>query len=242
MAKGASLIFFAYIGFDAVSTAAEEVENPQKNVPIGLIGSLVICTVLYILVSGLLTGIVPYSQLNVASPISHALLLIGHNLAASVISVGAVAGLTTVMLTMFYGLSRVFLAMARDGLLPLYFAKVDAKTRAPLHIVIPCGLLMASIAALVPIHDLAELVNIGTLFAFCIVCGGVIVLRYTRPDLPRPFKTPGMPYIPLLGIVCCSYLIMNLAWYTLLRFAIWFGLGLVCYIMYGRKHSLLEKK
>jgi APA family basic amino acid/polyamine antiporter len=227
--KGASLIFFAYIGFDAVSTAAEEVKNPQRNVPRGLLGALFICTFLYILVSGILTGVVPYGQLNVASPLSYALILLGHKTMAGVISFGALAGLTTVMITMFYGLSRVFLAMARDGLLPKYFAAVGQQNRSPVRIIFLCGGIMAVLAALIPMRDLAELVNVGTLFAFSIVCAGVIVLRYTQPNLPRPFKTPGMPYIPLCGLLTCLYLVTQLEWYTLLRFVIWFLIGLIIY-------------
>jgi APA family basic amino acid/polyamine antiporter len=238
--KGASLIFFAYIGFDAVSTAAEEAINPQRDLPMGIVGSLVICTLLYILVSGLLTGIVHYTSLNVASPISHSLLMLGYKAAAGLVGVGAVAGLTTVMLVLFYGLSRVFFAMARDGLLPQYFAVTNEKTKTPVRIILLCGVVMAFIAALVPLGGLAELVNIGTLFAFIIVCIGVIVLRHTRPDLPRPFKTPFMPYIPILGVICCSYLIFYLPWETMLRFVVWMIIGSVIYFKYSRYHSTLK--
>ncbi len=240
--NGAAIIFFSYIGFDAVSTAAEEMLNPQRDLPRGILGSLLICTILYMLVSGLLTGIVPYGSLNVASPISHALILLGYRLAAGIVGVGAVAGLTTVMLVMFYGLSRVFLAMARDGLLPGYFALLNPKTHAPVRIIVLCGVLMAVTAALLPITDLVELVNIGTLFAFTIVCGGVIVLRYTRPDLPRPFKVPLMPWIPLLGMMGCLYLICHLAWFTLIRFVVWLLTGVIVYFTYGRYHSALETR
>ena len=240
--SGASLIFFAYVGFDAVSTAAEEAINPQRDLPLGLIGALVICTTVYILVSGLLTGIVPYTTLNVTSPISHSLLVLGHKVVASLIGVGAVAGLTTVMLVLFYGLSRIFFAMARDGLLPNFFAVTSTKSKTPIRIIILCGTLMAPIAGLVPIGHLAELVNIGTLFAFIIVCSGVIALRYTEPKLPRPFKTPLMPLIPLLGIICCSYLIYNLPIVTLQRFAGWMGVGLIIYFLFSRKNSALHVK
>lgn len=237
--RGASLIFFAYIGFDAVSTAAEEAINPQRTIPIGIIASLIICTVLYIVVSGLLTGITHYTSLDVPSPISHSLLLLGYKFAAGFIGVGAIAGLTTVMLVLFYGLTRIFFAMARDGLLPQYFAATHKKTKAPARIILLCGVTMASIAGLVPLNRLAELVNIGTLFAFIIVCIGVIVLRYMRPDLARPFKTPFMPYIPLLGIICCTYLIFYLPWITLLRFVIWMLLGLFVYFNFSRHNSVL---
>ncbi len=236
---GASLIFFAYVGFDAVSTAAEEAINPQRDLPIGILGSLGICTVVYIIVSGLLTGIVPYQTLNVTSPISHSLLTLGHKVVASLIGVGAVAGLTTVMLVLYYGLSRVFFAMSRDGLLPSFFAVTGKKSKAPIRIIMLCATLMAPVAGLVAIDDLAELVNIGTLFAFMIVCGGVIVLHYTRPDLKRPFKTPLMPLIPALGILSCGYLIVHLPVITMIRFVVWMTIGMVIYFVYSRKNSVL---
>ncbi|BCA93958.1 amino acid permease [Legionella antarctica] len=238
--KGASLIFFAYIGFDAVSTAAEEAINPQRDLPRGIIGSLIICTVLYIIVSGLLTAIAYYPTLNVASPISHSLLMLGHRVAAGFVGVGAIAGLTTVMLVLFYGLTRVFLAMARDGLLPKLFSRTNERTKTPVRIILVCGFLMASISAIVPIDDLAELVNVGTLFAFIVVCSGVLYLRRTQPDMHRPFKTPAMPYVPILGIISCFYLITNLPWVTLLRFLIWMIIGCVIYFVYSQKNSALE--
>ncbi|STX40289.1 basic amino acid/polyamine antiporter, APA family [Legionella donaldsonii] len=240
--EGASLIFFAYIGFDAVSTAAEEAINPQRDLPIGIIGSLSICTVLYIIVSGLLTGMAHYSTLNVSSPISYVLLMLGHKIAAALVGVGAIAGLTTVMLVLFYGLSRVFLAMARDGLLPKFFASINSHTKTPIRIIASCGTLMAILAAFIPIADLAELVNIGTLFAFITVCIGVIILRYTHPDLPRPFKTPFMPLIPVLGVISCAYLMINLPWFTMLRFIVWMVIGIGLYWFYGRFNSVLNHK
>lgn len=240
--EGAALIFFAYIGFDAVSTAAEEAINPQRDLPKGIIGSLIICTILYILVAGLLTSMVHYSQLNVSSPISYALLLLGHSTVAGFIGVGAIAGLTTVMLVLFYGLTRIVLALARDGLLPQVFSQVNATTKTPVRIILPCGILMIVLAGIFPIKDLAELVNIGTLVAFIIVCTGVLCLRYTHPDLPRPFKVPGMPYVPILGVVSCLYLVVNLPWLTLLRFIAWMIIGFFVYFLYGIKHSALEKR
>jgi len=237
---GAALIFFAYIGFDAVSTAAEEAINPQRDLPRGIIGSLVICTVLYILVAGLLTAIVHYSELNVASPISYALLILGHKTVAGLISVGAIAGLTTVMLVLFYGLTRIALALSRDGLLPAVFSRINPNTKTPIRVIFPCGVLMAVLAGIFPIKDLAELVNIGTLAAFIIVCGGVVYLRHTQPDMPRPFKVPGMPYVPILGVLSCLYLLINLSWVTILRFIIWMLIGLVVYFLYSKKHSKLE--
>ena len=240
--KGASLIFFAYVGFDAVSTAAEEAINPQRDLPRGIIGSLLICTILYIIVSGLLTAIAHYTTLNVSSPISHSLLVLGHKTAAGLIGVGAIAGLTTVMLVLFYGLTRVFLAMSRDGLLPRIFSKTHPKTKTPVRIIMLCGTLMALFAAVTPITTLAELVNIGTLFAFIIVCGGVLYLRKTQPDMHRPYKTPGMPYVPILGIVSCMYLIINLPVITLVRFAVWMIVGLVVYFTFSRKNSSLQMR
>jgi len=237
--QGASLIFFAYVGFDAVATTAEEVINPQRSLPIGIVGSLFICTAIYIIVSACLTGAVPYHLLNVASPISHALLLLGQPAVAGIVGVGAIAGLSTLMLVLFYGLSRVFFAMARDGLLPHYFAKVDPRTHTPVRIIVCCGMFMGLIAGWVPLGDLAELVNVGTLFAFAIVCTGVIVLRYTDPDTPRPFKTPGAPFVPFLGILSCLYLMVNLPWITLLRFIVWMAIGMIVYFMFSRKNSRL---
>lgn len=228
--QGAALIFFAYVGFDATSTAAEEVLNPQRDLPRGIIAALVLCTGLYILVAGLLTGAVPYTKLNVASPLSHALVLLGHQAAAGLVGVGAIAGLMTVMLVMFYGLSRVFLAMARDQLLPVYFAKIHPRTQTPIRIIAWSGLFIALISATIPMHELAELVNIGTLFAFSIVCSGVIILRYRKPELIRPFKLPFMPFIPVLGIISCLYLMFNLKMITIVRFVVWFVIGLIIYV------------
>jgi len=240
--KGASLIFFAYIGFDAVSTAAEEAINPQRDMPRGILSSLIVCTVLYIAVAGLLTAIAHYPSLDNASPLSHSLLVLGYKTAAGLIGVGAVAGITTVMLVLFYGLTRVFLAMSRDGLLPLIFAKINDKTRTPVRIIVLCGLFITTLSSLVPMRDLAELVNIGTLFAFIVVCFGVLYLRYTRPEMERPFKTPGMPYVPILGIFSCAYLMMNLPWVTLLRFIVWMVTGLLIYFNFSWANSVLQKK
>lgn len=239
---GASLIFFAYIGFDAVSTAAEEAINPQTDLPIGIIGSLMICTILYIIVAGLLTGIVPYNTLNTPSPISSALLTLGHHLVSGLIGVGAIAGLTTVMLALFYGLTRVFYAMARDGLLPKFFAATHIKTQTPVRIIGLMGFLMALIAAFIPMKELAELVNVGTLFAFIVVCSGVLYLRYKEPNLHRPFRAPLMPLTAILGICCCCYLIIYLPIITLLRFFIWMFIGIIIYFVFSRKHSTLAKR
>lgn len=237
--NGAALIFFAYIGFDAVSTAAEEAINPQRDLPVGIIVSLIVCTLLYMVVTALLTGIVPYTQLNVSSPISHALHEIGYHLMAGVISVGAIAGLTTVMLVMYYGLTRIFLAMSRDGLLPGFFAKLNSTLHTPIRVITVSGIIMGLFSGFVPIRDLAELVNVGTLAAFITVCAGVIILRYTHPELHRPFKIPFSPLIPILGIICCMYLIISLPIITILRFIIWMMIGFVVYFTYSRMHSQL---
>ena len=242
VAQGAALIFFAYIGFDAVSTTAEEVINPRRNLPIGIVGSLSVATLLYIVISLVMTGIVSYRSLNVASPISDALLAIGYQGMAGVISVGALAGLTTVILVLTYGLSRIFYAIARDGLLPKYFSVLHPKTKTPKRIIIVCGVWMGLISALFPIDLLAQLVNIGTLMAFTLVCLGVLILRRTQPKMHRPFKTPFMPFVPLLGMTCCLYLIANLPGLTMLRFVVWFTLGMGIYFSFGRKHSLLATK
>ena len=236
---GAALIFFAYIGFDAVSTAAEEARNPQRDLPIGILVSLGVCTLIYILVAGLLTAVVAYPSLNVGSPVADVMLRLGYPWAAGVIAVGAIAGLTTVMLVLYYGLTRVFLAMSRDGLLPPAFAELNPRTATPVRVILVAGLLMAAIAGLTPIGDVAELVNIGTLAAFFLVCLGVVFLRYTHPDLPRPFRTPFSPLIPLLGAACCLYLAAQLPLVTWLRFGLWLGLGLVVYFGYSRRHSAL---
>lgn len=239
--QGAALVFFAYIGFDALSTAVEESIAPERNVPIGIILSLIICTTLYIAVSVILTGIVSYTTLDVRSPVADALLHIGYPTAAAIIAVGAIAGLTTVMLVMFYGLSRVFLAMSRDGLLPAAIGTIHPKTRTPIRIIIINGLIIALIAGIAPLDRAAELVNIGTLTAFTFVCAGTIVFRFTHPDLPRPFKLPFNPLIPTLGIIFCIYLMINLPGVTWLRFLIWAITGFVIYFLYSQKHSKLNQ-
>jgi APA family basic amino acid/polyamine antiporter len=239
--QGASLVFFAYIGFDALSTAAEETIKPQRNLPIGIIVSVNICTLIYIIVSVLLTGIVSYKTLNVNSPVAEALLSIGHPFAAGVVAVGAIAGLTTVMLVMYYGLTRICLAIARDGLLPNFFAKTNRHTKTPVKIILTSGLIIATVAGLVPIGDAAALVNIGTLAAFTLVCLAVITLRFTQPALKRPFKLPFNPLFPGLGVFFCLYLMANLETVTWISFFIWTFIGLVIYFAYGKNHSLLNK-
>jgi APA family basic amino acid/polyamine antiporter len=236
--QGAALVFFAYIGFDAVSTAAEETVKPARDLPIGIIVSVVICTLVYIIVSAVLTGIVSYKTLNVASPVSSAMLSLGHPTVAAIIAAGAIAGLTSVMLVMYFGLTRVCLAISRDGLLPPFFAKIHPRTHTPVLIIVSSGVIMALISGFVPLEEAVELVNIGTLTAFTLVCGGVIMLRWKQPHLPRPFKLPFYPVVPLLGIIFCVYLMLNLPGHAWLRFVVWFVIGMFVYFFYGRKHSL----
>lgn len=239
---GASLVFFAYVGFDAVSTATEEARNPQRDLPFGLIASLVFCTVVYILVSGLLTGVVNYTELNVSSPVAHALTLIGFNWASALISTGVIAGLTTVMLVLYYGLTRIIFAMSRDGLLPLFFSEVNPGTQTPVRVIVLCGIIMSLLAGFIPLGDLAELVNIGTLAAFVLVCLGAIVLRVSKPDMPRPFRTPFSPLFPVLGMLSCGALMAFLPALTWLRFIVWLLIGLIVYFTYSIHHSNLASE
>jgi APA family basic amino acid/polyamine antiporter len=236
---GAAIIFFAYIGFDMVSTSAEECRNPKKDLPIGILGSLVICTVLYIAVTAVLTGMVKYTQLNVASPVSFAMIHVGLNWAAAIISVGAVAGLTTVLLAGLYGQSRILFAMSRDGLLPPIFSKINPKTRTPWLSSIIIGVVVMLIAGFTPIDTLAKLVNIGTLSAFILVSVGVIVLRRSQPQLPRGFRVPGIPLVPILSILGELFLMANLPLETWIRFVVWLLIGLAIYYFYGRHRSAL---
>jgi APA family basic amino acid/polyamine antiporter len=240
--NGASLIFFAYIGFDAVSTAAEEARNPQRDLPIGIIASLAVCTVLYIIVAGLLTGIAHYSTLNNPSPVAQAMLDLGFTWFAGVIAFGAIAGLTTVMLVVFYGQTRILLAMSRDGLLPKVFSRINPKTKTPTTVIIGTGAILAAIAGFAPIGTVAEMANIGTLAAFVAVCIGVVVLRNKRPDLHRPFKTPFMPVVPILGVAGCLWLMSHLGPRTWMYFLTWMTLGLIVYFLYSIRSSVLARQ
>jgi APA family basic amino acid/polyamine antiporter len=236
---GASLVFFAYVGFDAVSTAAEEARDPRRDLPIGIIGSLIFCTVIYIVVSALLTGMVPYSSLNVSYPVAFALEQVGVRWASALVAFGAFMGLTTVMLVLYYGLTRIIFAMGRDGLLPAYLAQVYPATQTPVRVIVICGIVMMIIAGFIPLGELAELVNIGTLAAFVMVCVGVIVLRRTRPNLPRPFVTPFSPLVPILGALSCGALMAFLPTMTWWRFVIWLVIGMVVYFSFSVHHSRL---
>ncbi len=235
--SGAAMIFFAYIGFDAVSTAAEEAIDPKRDLPIGIISSLIICTVVYIVVAALLTLVAPYASLNTASPVADVLVRLGHATAGSLIAVGALAGLTTVILVMFYGMSRVTYAMSRDGLLVEYLARLHPKHNTPSRILLISGFVIAVIAATLPIGDIAELVNIGTLAAFVMVNVGVIVLRRTRPELKRPFRVPFGIWLPILGILFCAYLMFSLPWVTWLRFLVWLIIGMAIYFLHLKSRA-----
>ena len=240
MLAGAAIVFFAYIGFDSVSTHAEEARNPSRDVPIGIIVSLVLCTILYIAVAGVLTGMVPYSQININAPVSDAFRQVGLPWAQLLISIGAVAGITSVLLVMMLSQPRIFLAMARDGLLPReFFGAVHERFRTPWKSTILTGFFVALMAAFLPLRILAELVNIGTLLAFVIVCAAVLIMRRTHPDAHRPFRAPLGPVVPVLGIMSCLVLMFSLPpenWY---RLAGWLLIGLVIYFAYSRKHSTL---
>ncbi|HET6778179.1 MAG TPA: amino acid permease [Gemmatimonadales bacterium] len=241
--RGAGLIFFAYIGFDAVSTAAQEAKNPQRDMPIGILGSLAICSLLYVLVSLTLTGLVHYTELNVAHPVAYAVERISQlSWLRPFITLGAVLGLGSVVLVMLLGQSRVFYSMSRDGLIGPWAGKVHPKYRTPYLSTIYVGIIVAIISATFPIQILGELVNIGTLLAFVLVCLGVWILRRTRPDLDRPFRTPLVPLVPILGVLACFGLMATLPGDTWLRLFVWLLIGFVIYFAYGRKHSHLQRE
>ncbi|WP_409060237.1 amino acid permease [Streptomyces sp. SYP-A7185] len=238
----ASIVFFAFIGFDIVATAAEETKMPQRDMPRGILGSLLICTVLYVAVSIVVTGMQHYSELSVDAPLADAFKATGHPFYGGIISFGAAVGLTTVCMILLLGQTRVFFAMSRDGLLPRFFSHVHPKYRTPHRPTILLGVLIAILAGFTSLDELAELVNIGTLFAFVVVALSVIILRRTRPDLPRAFRTPLVPLVPILSVAASVWLMLNLPAETWLRFGIWMALGFVVYFVYGRSHSQLGRQ
>jgi APA family basic amino acid/polyamine antiporter len=243
VARAAGVVFFSYIGFDAVSTAAQEAKNPQRDMPIGILASLAICTVLYILMSLVMTGLANYKTLDVPHPVFVAIAAAGPALAwmRPIVNVGAIAGLASVVLVMLMGQPRIFFSMARDGLLPSVFGKVHPRFQTPYVTTILTGVVAAAVAGYFPIGLLGELVSIGTLLAFVIVCAGIIVLRYRQPNLERPFRTPLVPLVPILGILSCGFLMVSLPSDTWIRLIVWMVIGLLIYFLYGKNHSKLGR-
>jgi APA family basic amino acid/polyamine antiporter len=239
--RGAGKIFFAYIGFDAVSTAAQEAKNPQKDMPVGILGSLTLCTLLYIVTAGLLTGVISYTRLNVGAPIALGMAETGVRWGEFLVLIGTIMGLSTVMLVMLLGQSRVFFSMSRDGLLPRWAGAVHPRFHTPWISSITVGVFVAILPALLPIDVLNDLTSIGTLLAFVIVCAGVWVLRVRQPELHRPFKTPLVPLVPILGIVVSLLLMGGLAGGAWVRLIVWLIIGMVIYLGYGRKHSRVQQ-
>jgi APA family basic amino acid/polyamine antiporter len=238
--SAAAIVFFAFIGFDIVATAAEESKNPQRDMPIAIFGSLAICTTLYVAVSLVVTAMVPYSQIKLEAPLAEAFRTVGESGIAQVVSFGALAGLTTVTLILMLGQSRVFFAMSRDHLLPPLFAHVSKRYKAPYRTTILTGTAVAALTFFVDLETLAELVNIGTLFAFIVVAIGVVVLRRAQPDLKRAYRTPFVPLVPILAVLASLWLMLNLPAETWERFGIWMVFGLVVYFGYSRRHSRLN--
>ncbi|MER2106239.1 MAG: amino acid permease [Solibacillus sp.] len=238
---GAALVFFAYLGFDAVSSAAEEVRNPQRNMPIGIIGSIVLCTLLYIAVSIVLTGIVPYTELNVANPVSFALQIVNQDSIAGIISLGAIVGMMTVILVMLYGGTRLLMAFSRDGLVPKVMSELHPKRKTPVKNTWIFTLLIALCAGFIPLDKLTELVNMGTLLAFTMVSAGILLLRKNKNIPSGGFKVPLYPVLPILSFVACIFLILQLSIHTWIACFIWFLIGLVVYFAYGKRHSTMEK-
>jgi APA family basic amino acid/polyamine antiporter len=239
--RGAGVVFFAFIGFDAVSTAAQEARRPQRDMPVGILGSLVVCTLLYIAVAAVLTGLVPYQELGVADPIAKGVDAMGLPWFSVLIKLGALTGLTTVILVLLYGQSRIFFTMAHDGLMPRFFARTHPRLQTPYLSQLLIGSLVAVVAALVPIDILGEMVSIGTLFAFVLVCGSVVYLRRSDAEVFRPFRVPGVPWVPLFGILSCLLLMVGLPLDTWLRLVVWLAIGLAIYFFYGRSHSALRR-
>jgi APA family basic amino acid/polyamine antiporter len=238
--RGGSVVFFAYIGFDAVSTAAQEARNPQKDLPFGILGSLIICTILYIIVSALLTGIKPYGTLNTASPVADGAAAIGATWGVVLIDLGAIAGLASVMLVMILGQTRVLYTMAHDGLLPKWVGSIHPRFRTPWLVTMATGVLVAFLAAFFNISFLGELVSLGTLLAFTIVCLGVWVMRKKQPDVPRPFRTPWVPFVPIAGMIISLALMVSSDTPAKIGFFSWLIVGLLIYFGYSIRHSKVQ--
>ena len=240
ISAGAAIVFFAYIGFDAVATSAEEAKNPSRDLPIGILGSLGVCAVLYFFVALVLTGVVPYTDLNNAEPVAYALRVIGYPIGSAIVAVGAICGITTVLLVLLYGQARIFFALSRDGMIPAGICKIHKLYRTPYLVTIGGCILVSIIAGFAPIHLIAEMANIGTLSAFFIAGFGVLYLRIKRPDIKRGFKCPAIYFVAPMAMICCGYLMYNLPIHTWIRFVVWCGIGFVVYFGYSYKHSKLE--
>ena len=240
ISAGAAIVFFAYIGFDAVATSAEEAKNPDRDLPIGILGSLGVCAVLYFFVALVLTGIVPYSDLNTPEPVAYALRVIGYPIGSAIVAVGAICGITTVLLVLLYGQARIFFALSRDDMIPAGICKIHKLYRTPYLVTIGGCILVSIIAGFAPIHLIAEMANIGTLSAFFIAGFGVLYLRITRPEVPRGFKCPAIDFVSPMAMICCGYLMYNLPIHTWIRFVVWCVIGCIVYFGYSYKHSKLE--
>jgi APA family basic amino acid/polyamine antiporter len=238
--QGAAIVFFAYIGFDAISTAAEETRNPQRNLPIGILGGLAICTIIYVIVGIVITGMVPYAELGVADPLARALELTGFTNVAWIVAFGAIVSMGSVLLVFQYGQPRIFFAMARDGLLPAWAAKLDPKTRIPYTTTLITGVIVALASLIGDAAETYDLTNIGTLFAFALVCAGVLVLRVIEPDRERPFKVPLVWGVAPLGVLACLYIMYGLPAQAWIRFGWWLLIGIAIYAVYGYRHSRLR--
>ena len=240
--QGAAIVFFAYIGFDAISTAAEETRNPQRNLPIGILGGLAICTLIYVVIGVIITGMVPYTELGVADPLARALELTGYSGVGAIVAFGAAISMAAVLLVFQYGQPRIFFSMARDGLLPEWVARIDPKTRTPYTSTLVTGVLVALASMIGDAAETYDLTNVGTLFAFALVCAGVLVLRVKEPDRPRPFRVPLVWVVAPLGVIACIFIMVGLPYQAWERFALWLVLGLLLYGFYGFKHSKLRQK
>ena len=239
--QGAAIVFFAYIGFDAISTAAEETRNPQRNLPIGILGGLAICTLIYVVIGVIITGMVPYTELGVADPLARALELTGYSGVGAIVAFGAAISMAAVLLVFQYGQPRIFFSMARDGLLPEWVARIDPKTRTPYTSTLVTGVLVALASMIGDAAETYDLTNVGTLFAFALVCAGVLVLRVKEPDRPRPFRVPLVWVVAPLGVIACVFIMVGLPYQAWERFALWLVVGLLLYGFYGFKHSKLRQ-